>query len=65
MIPQTRICNAVLADGTKCQESANVHNISYIYEANENASGVTDKALTEVHYDLQCPKCGRRTHVER
>jgi hypothetical protein len=64
MAPNPRKCQAELTDGTRCAELATILGIRYHYTKRPSESGQVEHYLDETHYQLHCPKCGERTHVE-
>ena len=58
------ICSAIGADGKPCGATALVHEIHYRFEpAPAWASGL-DRILTEIRFDIECPRCGYHTQRE-
>ena len=55
-------CGAVLGDGRKCQEIANVIDTEFIYRE-EFEEGKFEQILNEIHYTMECPKCGQWTRA--
>jgi hypothetical protein len=49
-----------LADGSTCQELAEVHKVLYEYERRPLENGQVDFILKEVRYHGRCPRCGER-----
>jgi hypothetical protein len=41
--------------------------VHYVYSPSQGsgAPGDFERVLTEIRYDIDCPKCGYRTQVER
>jgi hypothetical protein len=62
----TVLCDAPSADGGLCGARAVVHEVHYKYSpyANRRPFDV-DRVLTEIHYDVDCPRCGYRTQIEK
>jgi hypothetical protein len=54
----TRICEA-------CGSNALIHDIHYVYDnlMYRGGGGKFEQVLRETRYDIECPKCGRRTVV--
>jgi len=65
MPAEPRECGAEIAPGEKCAELAAVQRTRHIYQKREGDGGSTEHVLLETHYDVSCPKCGQRTHVQR
>jgi hypothetical protein len=64
MQPATIICDNRRADGAPCGENALVHMVHYIYAAEQGAGQeAITHVLSETHYDIECPRCGRRTQI--
>jgi predicted RNA-binding Zn-ribbon protein involved in translation (DUF1610 family) len=39
--------------------------IHYVYSSEPAEDGAsTDHILRETHFDIECPRCGRRTQIE-
>lgn len=55
-------CGAEFGNGTKCREIANVIDAEFIYRG-EFESGRFEQVLDEIHYTMECPKCGQWTRV--
>ena len=64
MASEPRECGAEIVPGQKCPELATVRGTRHVYQKRELPTGRTEHVLMETHYDLVCPKCGNRTHVE-
>ena len=56
-------CGAKLGDGRKCEEIAKVIDAEFVYRK-EIEEGCFEQVLDEVHYTMECPKCGRWNRVE-
>ena len=56
-------CGAKLGDGRKCEEIAEVVDAEFVYRK-EFEGGRFEQILDEVHYTMECPKCGRWNRVE-
>ena len=56
-------CGAELGNGRKCEEIANVIDAEFIYRE-EIEEGRFEQVLDELHYTMECPKCGRWKRVE-
>jgi hypothetical protein len=66
MQPATMICANLRADGASCGETALVHVVHYVYRPAEVSEGfAANHKLTESHYEIVCPRCGRRTQIEK
>ena len=61
---QSIICNAELDDGSQCDGVADVTAARFVYQR-EIIDGQEDQVLSEVVYAIDCPKCGKRTLVDR
>ena len=55
-------CGAELGDGRKCEEIAKVIDAEFIYQKEFDERGF-EQVLDEVHYTMECPKCGRWNRV--
>ena len=55
-------CGAELGDGRKCEEIAKVIDAEFVYRK-ELEEGRFEQVLDEVHYTMECPKCGRWKRV--
>ena len=55
-------CGAELGDGRKCEEIAEVVDAEFVYRK-EIEEGCFEQVLDEVHYTMECPKCGRWNQV--
>ena len=64
MTPEPRICGAELDDGGKCQEKAIVQAVQYYYRPRPGQVVPTLHVLKEIHYRVDCPKCGDRLQIE-
>jgi hypothetical protein len=53
-------CDALRPDGRPCGESALVHRIDYV-RPGDSAPG--QRGL-QTQYDIECPRCGRRTQIQ-
>ncbi len=56
-------CGAVLPNGRRCEELANVIIADYVYRE-EFSEGRFEQILDEIHYTMECPKCGPWKRVE-
>ena len=56
-MPQQRICDNDLPDGTRCKELATETNVQFVYR-NEVVDGHWQQVLKEIHRTIYCPKCG-------
>jgi len=66
MQPATIICDHQRADGTPCGETGLIHAVQYVYARNrETGSQATGHTLREAHFVIDCPRCGRRTQIEK
>ena len=65
MMPRPIQCAADLADGTKCDQSATVTKIHYVYDRQPVGGEPDGYNLNEIHYSVVCPNCGQRTLIEK
>jgi hypothetical protein len=66
MQPETVICESRAADAALCGETALVHVVHYVYGLEPDAGREASKhVLRETRYDIECPRCGRRTQIVR
>ena len=56
-------CGAVLPNGRRCDELAELIDAEYIYRE-EFIEGSFEQILDEVRYSMECPKCGPWQRVE-
>ena len=56
-------CGAELGNGSKCEETANVVDLEFIYRK-EIEEGRFQQVVDEIRYTMECPKCGRWTRVK-
>jgi hypothetical protein len=56
-------CGAELPDGRRCDEAARITDAEYIYRE-EFIEGRFQQILDEIHYTLECPKCGEWKRIE-
>jgi hypothetical protein len=63
--PQTIRCDAKLPGGTACGQPAIIHGTHHEYASNFGweRGGSFEHALVETRYDIECPRCGRRTQI--
>lgn len=61
---QSIICHAELPDGSWCDGLATVTAARFVYKL-ELIDGHDEQVLSEVVYAIDCPKCGKRTLVDR
>jgi hypothetical protein len=57
--PFTVRCDARSSDGVPCGADAIVLTIDYVAEP---GAGVSSEKQT--HFDIECPRCGKRTQIE-
>jgi hypothetical protein len=62
MQPATITCDSHASQSARCGETALVRAVSYVY-ARERESAAP--VLREAHYQIDCPRCGQRTQIER
>jgi hypothetical protein len=62
---QTLTCTATTGDGKRCGQTATVLHVCDVYAPQifNGGGGVSRPVLTEAHYEIECPLCGRRTQV--
>jgi hypothetical protein len=66
MQPATITCDNHRGNGTPCGEIALIHGVQYVYARDrESGSQPAGHTLRESHYVIDCPRCGRRTQIER
>jgi hypothetical protein len=66
MQPATIICDKHQGDGTPCGETALIQGVHYVYSRNhETGSQAASHMLREAHFVIDCPRCGRRTQIEK
>jgi hypothetical protein len=66
MQPLTVVCNARKPGGTWCGETAVVHQARYEFDTDLYGSpGGIQHRVTKAVYEIECPKCGRRTQIEK
>jgi len=62
----TVLCENLSADGQPCGATAVIHEVHYKYAPGEQRSFLeVDRILTEIRRDIDCPRCGFRTQVEK
>ena len=61
---ELRICGATLDDGSACVEKAIVQAVHYYYKPLSGQVVPTLHVLREIHFRVDCPKCGDRLQVE-
>jgi hypothetical protein len=58
-------CTAGQTWGRTCGAEAAVRQVHYRYVTETDwTAGELRQVLSETHYDIECPHCGRRTQVE-
>jgi hypothetical protein len=62
MQPATIICDSRLSQAARCGETALVRAVSYVYERERYSPA---PVLREAQFQIDCPRCGQRTQVER
>jgi hypothetical protein len=66
MQPATIICDNHRARGAPFGETALIHSVQYVYARRRDSGPLsTSHVLTEAHYVIDCPHCGRRTQIEK
>lgn len=64
MQPATVTCDNPRADGAPCGETALILMVHYHYGTVGKLNWLSDtKELCEAHYEIDCPRCGKRTQV--
>ena len=63
MISRPFKCGALLRNGRTCEELASVIDAEYIYRE-DFTEGHFEQILDEIHYTMECPKCGPWKRVE-
>jgi hypothetical protein len=64
MQPAMITCNNQRADGAPCGEPALVRLVHYHYGSVGGPNSLGDaKELREARYEIECPRCGKRTQV--
>jgi hypothetical protein len=64
--PSVLICDGRTVSGDSCGAEAQVRRVHYRYEARLNRRlGEVQQVLSGVEYEINCPRCGWRTQVER
>jgi hypothetical protein len=64
--PSMLACDARTGSGESCGADAQVRRVHYKYTARLNRRlGEVQQVLSEVQYEINCPRCGWRTQVER
>jgi hypothetical protein len=60
-------CEATLADGAICDQLAILHETTneYASKLDWEHGGTVRRVLLETRYDIECPRCGRLTKVQR
>jgi hypothetical protein len=61
---ETISCDSLRSNGGSCGAPALIHQVHYRYEAGPDWMPDVERILTEIHYDISCPRCGYRTQVE-
>jgi hypothetical protein len=63
--PSMVVCDGRAGDGKSCGAEAQVRRVHYKYMARLNRRiGEIQQVLSEVQYEINCPRCGWRTQVE-
>jgi hypothetical protein len=66
MQPTMIACNGRDAHGNICGAEAEVRRVHYKYVAErEGRLGDVQQVLSETQYEIECPRCGWRTQVEK
>lgn len=64
MQPATIKCDSQGAERPRCGADALVHLVHYVYGLEQKPGQSTaSHVLRETRYEIQCPRCGRRTQV--
>jgi len=62
--PTTIACDSRDSEGRLCGATAEVRRIHYKYVP-QVFRGEVEQVLSETHYDIECPRCGWRTQIEK
>jgi hypothetical protein len=66
MAPATLICDGRDSEGRVCGATAEVRKVHYRYVPQRvGRNGDIEQVLSETHYEIDCPRCGWRTQVEK
>jgi hypothetical protein len=66
MQPTMIVCDGRDAKGNICGAAAEVRRVHYKYVAElELPLGELQQVLSETQYEIECPRCGWRTQVEK
>jgi hypothetical protein len=64
--PSVVVCDGRAGDGSLCGAEAQVRRVHYRHTARLNRRlGEVQQVLSEVEYEINCPRCGWRTQLER
>jgi hypothetical protein len=59
-------CDSLDPSGVPCGAEALVERVHYMYVTEqESSTGDLRRVLSEMHYEIRCPRCGPRTQVEK
>jgi hypothetical protein len=66
-MPPAKIkCDSQGAEGPPCGADALVHLVHYVYSREQKpGQPAASHVLRETRYEIDCPRCGRRTQVEK
>jgi hypothetical protein len=65
MQPATIICDNMRPTAAPCGETALVHGVRYIYAPAGAGASAAAPVLREAQFLIDCPRCGKRTQIER
>jgi hypothetical protein len=66
MQPSMILCDGRDANGRPCGAEAEVRRVHYKYVSEfKRPFGDVQQVLSETQYEIECPRCGWRTQVER
>ena len=63
MVSRSFQCGARLPDGSRCDATVSVKDAKHIYRE-DFADGGFEQILDEIHYAMECPRCGPWKRVE-
>ena len=64
--PSVVACDGPVGEGGICGAEAQVRRVHYRYTAKLNRRiGEVQQVLSEIQYEINCPRCGWRTQLER
>ena len=66
MQPAMIVCDGRDPNGRPCGAEAEVRRVHYKYVAEmERQLGEVQQVLSETQYEIECPRCGWRTQIQR